>query len=454
MKRFLISVAMIMICFVVPIKADAITDVGVINAPTMLELSGTLVNSETANIKIKDGKISAQYLFRLNNQGAKRSTVVIAIPRANETSLNLKLNNVIMSRIKAEKAELQGEYPNSKLPKYNSFNLWRLELNSNSSSSVEINFEGKYIKGKKLTFAIGEEQNNSEMYQGNCKVNFETQKLFSSDIGELFIGDAQLANATTNATGKASWSGTGKLPKILLKYKNTREELVSVLLKSRYKYPRNIGAALLKNDYKSVGKLGNVYLTIKATQDPRLNIGYIKYAMAEAAYMNEDEISFEKYLSEIDYLQLGSDQLSTRMAVRALEYSKKTSSNTTGVSTLEAFKTAKSKEYERVRLVLESEGIINKQGSFLAGSAAITDTPTLSPTPNSSTAGKKDDGKVKTGKEGNGFFKMVSGLFLKIKEKGIFGLLVAFVLGIAVGFYLARRKYRGTNRKSRTVYIG
>ena len=120
-----------------------------------------------------------------------------------------------------------------------------------------------------------------------------------------------------------------------------------------------------------------------------------------------------------------------------------------GESVLQAFKTEKPDEYARMQLILENEIIIDKAGNFIVDpSTSSGSNPTLTPTP---ATVNSDNALVK---EENGFLKAVTGFFTKLKLGKWIGLVIAFVLGIAVGFFFAKRRYRGSTKRGRTVYIG
>lgn len=449
MKKFVLGLVLITMCFVAPINAFAIGDGGTLSSPTFLTMGDSSISSEKTTIKLKDGKITAQFVYTIDNSTGGVSSIVIAIPKQSETALGLLFDKKPIGYSRAAKSSLISEFSGTKLGKFASFNTWRLEIGAGSTHEITISYNEKYTKGKNLTLKIAEDMNNADRHNGSAKVILETQKMVITDIGSLYVGNSTEDFISTVKTGKATWTGEEKTPGVVIKFKSTREELISILKKSLYKYPQNISAAMTKGDYKLVQSLSAKYIAMPAQQDPKLNIGYVKYALAEAAYTNKDFAAFETSFSDMDYLKFGSDQLTSRMAVRNLQYAQSSKNSTLGESVLQAFKTEKPEEFARIKPILEAENIIDKAGDFIVDpSTAAEGNPTSTPTP---AAVKGADNTVK---DENGFFKSVAGFFSKLKLEKWIGLIIAFILGIVVGFFFAKRRYRGSTKRGRTVYIG
>ena len=454
LKRFFLCLTIILICSGATAFAEVIGDGGTLSSPTFVAMGNTKIDSERVNVRIKDGIINLQFSYNLNSVRGG-SKIILVLPKQASSRSSMKMDKKTIGYYSTNRQNILSLYPNSKLPEATNFNVWQIYVGRGSKHSIVFTYSGKYIKGQNLSFTISEELNNSDKNSGSSKVVLETEKLNIADIGDLYVGNVSKTPVSTNKTGKATWTGKGTRAKITIKYKSTKEELAMVFGKSLKKYPKNIRAAIIIGDYKTLQSLSNKYISTPSLQDSKINIGYVKYALSEAAFNMKDFAIFDKVTLVPNFMSLGSDQLTSRMAAKVLQSSQANGNKTAAEGMLQEYKTAKPAEFNRMSISLINAGLIDKAGNFVAtakvsegnsGSEveAVTGIPTPVVALNAKDGEKTSD---------NGILNTIKTFFSKFKIVSLVGLIIAFIIGILIGFFFAKRKYGSSSRRNQHVII-
>ena len=454
LKRFFLCLTIILICSGATAFAEVIGDGGTLSSPTFVAMRNTKIDSERVNVRIKDGIISLQFSYNLNSTSGG-SKIILTLPKQAARGLSMKMDKKTIGYYSTSRQNILSLYPNSKLPKASNFNVWQIYVGKGSKHSITFTYNEKYTKGQNLSFIISEELNNRDKTSASSKVALETEKLNIADIGNLYVGDVSKTPVSTNKTGIATWTSKGTRAKITIKYKSTKEELAVVFGKSIKKYPKNIRAAIITGDYKTLQILSNKYISTPLLQDSNLNIGYVKYALSEAAFDMKDFATFDKVTLTPNFMSLGSDQLTSRMAAKVLQSSQANGNKTAAEGMLQDYKTAKPAEFNRMSTSLVDAGLIDKAGNYVAtakvskgNNGSEVEAVTGIPTPVVALNAK--DGEKITD---NSILNMIKTFFSKFKIVSLVGLMIAFIIGILIGFFFAKRKYGSSSRRNQHVVI-